>query len=159
MEDIKWKNMRRGLGRRSPGDRRKSCVGYTGPERRSGKDRRLAVGLAACVVAGSLLMGATEEAMAEVHGRRLSDRLHVQEMVLPKQQYSLLSVPTAISKITPANIRAVPSVTDESPTKVAQKALKTHYSTIYYNDVDQPLRAANRSPRRSRRRGPSRRTG
>ena len=123
MENIKWKEIRRGRGRRSPVDRRVSCVGYAGPERRSGKDRRAAQGLTTCVAADGPGMGVTEEAAAEVHGRRLTDRLRVQQAVLPKRRYSLLSVKRAITKITPA--------------RTQPKALKTHYSTIYYDNVDQ----------------------
>ncbi len=137
MEDIKYKEIRRAGGRRSPGDRRVSSVGYSGPDRRSGKDRRLATGLATAVMAGSLLMGGTEEASAEVHGRRLTDRLHIQETVLPNRQYSLLNVPTSIKKFTAGHIKAVPSIADKATDPTAPKALKTNYSTIYYDGVNQ----------------------
>ena len=137
MEEIKYKEVRRGRGRRSPGDRRVSSAGYNGPERRSGKDRRLATGIATAVVAGSLLVGAAEEASAEIHGRRLSDKLHAQETVLPKRQHGMLNLPAEIKKFTPAHIRAVPSTTGEAANKTAPKALKTAYSTIYYDNADQ----------------------
>jgi hypothetical protein len=137
MENIEWKEIRRGRGRRTPGDRRRSCAGYAGPERRSGRERRLAQGFTTCVVADSLDMGAAEEATAEVHGRRLTDRLNVQETALPKRRYSLSSVQRAIKKITPAHIRAVKTATGETQARTQPKALKTHYSTIYYDNVGQ----------------------
>ncbi len=122
MENIKWKEIRRGRGRRSPGERRVSCVGYAGPERRSGKERRAAQGFTTCVVANGPLTGVTEAATAEVHGRRLTDRLRVQQTALPKRRYSPLK---AIKKIT------------STPTPAQPKYLKTHYSTIYYDNVGQ----------------------
>ncbi len=149
MEDIKYKEVRRGSGRRSPGNRRVSSVGYTGPERRNGKDRRLATGLATAVVAGTILMGGIEEASAEVHGRRLTDKLHVQETVLPKRQYSLLNVPTSIKKFSPPHIKAVPSIADEAAEEAAPKALKTNYSTIYYDGINQLYSFSDRIEKRT----------
>lgn len=137
MENTEWKEIRRGRGRRTPGDRRRSCAGYAGPERRSGKERRAPHGLTTCVVADSPGTGAGQKATAEIHGRRLTDRLRVQEIALKKRHDRLFNVRRAIEKTAPDHIRAVDTVTGESPARTQPKALKTHYSTIYYDNVDQ----------------------
>lgn len=99
-----WKKDRSGgVGcRRSVAGRRKfDDPGYRGPERRNGQDRRLK-GLAACVLAGSLLLGAAEAAYAG--GRRLTDRPQVVETVLQIRADSSVHARPPVFNITRADM-------------------------------------------------------